>query len=132
MVRDLVAEGEIGFGLTDTDDALGAIEKGKPVTIVVPDQGEGQMGTLMVPNTVAMIKGAKHEDEAKVFIDYVLSEKSEETMIEMGWCQMAVHEVAIENPYIDINHVQFMDLGLETIYAELDRAQKGLKSIFMK
>lgn len=61
VVRDLVADGELAFGLTDTDDALGALERGKPVALVFPDQDEEGIGTLIIPNTVALVKGAKSE-----------------------------------------------------------------------
>ena len=81
MVRDLVADGQIAFGLTDTDDACGAIESGKNVTIIIPDQGEGEMGTLVIPNTVALIAGAPRPAEAKIFMDYLLDRKQESAMV---------------------------------------------------
>lgn len=37
MVRDQVAAGEIDWGLTDSDDANGALLDGKPVGVLVPD-----------------------------------------------------------------------------------------------
>jgi iron(III) transport system substrate-binding protein len=37
VVRDLVANGSIMFGLTDTDDSIGAIERGAPVEMVFLD-----------------------------------------------------------------------------------------------
>ena len=57
-VRDMVAAGEYAWGLTDTDDANGAIEDGRPVKWHFPDQEEDGLGTLVIPNTVALIKGA--------------------------------------------------------------------------
>jgi iron(III) transport system substrate-binding protein len=68
-----VASGQIAFGLTDTDDAMIEIDKGAPVTIVYPDQGEGGIGTLFIPNTVAIIKGAPHAAAAQRLVDYLLS-----------------------------------------------------------
>src|SRR5947209_16809477 len=38
---DLVAAGECDFALVDSDDALNLAQQGKPVSMVVPDQGEG-------------------------------------------------------------------------------------------
>ena len=37
VVRDLVADGELVMGLTDTDDSIGAIERGAPVEMVFLD-----------------------------------------------------------------------------------------------
>ncbi|OHB78209.1 MAG: hypothetical protein A2W31_11175, partial [Planctomycetes bacterium RBG_16_64_10] len=55
-----VATGQTAFGLTDTDDALAMIDQGHPVTMVYPDQQADQLGTLFIPNTLAIIKGCPH------------------------------------------------------------------------
>jgi iron(III) transport system substrate-binding protein len=77
QVRDKVAAGEYAFGLTDTDDVNGAILDGKPVRMVIPDQGEDGLGVFVIPNTVAMIHGGPHPDVAKQLIDYLLSAEVE-------------------------------------------------------
>lgn len=78
QARDRVASGELAFCLTDTDDAVGAIADGKPVSMVFPD-ADG-LGTLVIPNTVALIKGAPHPETAKALIDYILSREVEEKL----------------------------------------------------
>ena len=60
VTRDLVAEGKIPIGFTDTDDANVAVEQGLPVKISYTDKGG--MGTLVIPNTVALIKGCPNPD----------------------------------------------------------------------
>lgn len=132
VVRDLVANGELAYGITDTDDGIGALKKNKPVKLIFPDQGPDQMGTLIIPNTVAMIKGANNVDAAHLFMDYILTLESEEKLIEMDWCQMATRKVDISSPYIDINQVKTIDVNLEEIYGSLDDSQQTLKSMFMK
>ena len=57
QVATAAGSGQIAFGLTDTDDATGEIEAGSPVAIVYPDREPGQLGTLFIPNTLAMIEG---------------------------------------------------------------------------
>lgn len=68
-----VAAGQLAFGLTDTDDALSMIAAGYPVEIVYPDREQNQLGTLFIPNTVAIIKGCPHPSGARQLVDYVLS-----------------------------------------------------------
>ncbi|MBI1249517.1 extracellular solute-binding protein [bacterium] len=80
QVAQAVARGEIAFGLTDTDDAMVEIESGQPVAIVYPDQGEGQLGTLFIPNTLAIIKGGPHPEEARQLVDYLLSAQVETSL----------------------------------------------------
>ena len=73
QVAEAVAAGSLAFGLTDTDDAIVEIEKAMPVAIVYPDQGENEVGTLYIPNTLALIKGSPHPAEAEKLLDYLLS-----------------------------------------------------------
>jgi hypothetical protein len=51
--------GEIAIGLTDTDDAMGEIDAGSPVSIIYPDRAAAGLGTLFIPNVLAIIKGAQ-------------------------------------------------------------------------
>lgn len=73
VVRDMVVSGELKVGLTDADDAQGAIGKGAPVRMIFPDQEEGCMGTLTIPNTVAVVKGAAGHEPARKLVDFLLS-----------------------------------------------------------
>ena len=57
QVAQAVGSGQIAFGLTDTDDAMGEVAAGSPVAIVYPDREPGGLGTLFIPNTLAVIKG---------------------------------------------------------------------------
>ncbi len=60
-----VSSGQAAFGLTDTDDAMEEFEAGRPVTIVYPDRRADQLGTLFIPNVLAIPKGAPHRAEAE-------------------------------------------------------------------
>jgi len=77
QVRENVAAGRQSVGLTDSDDAYGAMDDGQPVGIVWPDQEPGGAGVLLLPNTVALIAGAPHPEAAKQLIDYLLSPEVE-------------------------------------------------------
>lgn len=72
QVAQAVGQGEIAFGLTDTDDALGELDAGTPVTIVYPDREPGQVGTLFIPNALAVLRGAPHREAAERLADYLL------------------------------------------------------------
>ena len=69
--------GEIAIGLTDTDDAMGEIDAGSPVSIIYPDREPGGLGTLFIPNTLAIIKGSPHQKEAQALAEYLLSPEVE-------------------------------------------------------
>lgn len=70
-----VAEGEYSVGLTLEKEAIKYVNNGAPVKIVYPDEG-----TSAIPDGVAIIKGAKNMDNAKKFVDFVLSKETQEIM----------------------------------------------------
>jgi iron(III) transport system substrate-binding protein len=87
--RDLVAAGAIAWAFCDTDDANVALEQKKPVAVIYPDQGG--LGTLVMPNVVAMVKGATHPEMARKLIDYLLSPSVEEHLAASPAAQMPLH-----------------------------------------
>jgi iron(III) transport system substrate-binding protein len=80
QVAQAVASGELAFGLTDTDDALEEIAAGMPVAIVYPDQAEGELGTLFIPNTLALVKGSEHPEAAEKLLNWLLSSDVEKQL----------------------------------------------------
>jgi iron(III) transport system substrate-binding protein len=76
----LVRDGELDFGWTDTDDYRVAEEGGFPVAMVVPDQAPGEIGLIVIPNTVGMVTGARHPKAAQQLIDFILSHEVEQLL----------------------------------------------------
>ena len=92
-----VAGGQLAFGMTDTDDAIIEVEKAMPVAIVYPDQDEpnqkgGGLGTLFIPNTLAIIRGCPHEANARQLVDYLLSPAVEKKLAEGSSAQVPLNE----------------------------------------
>lgn len=86
-----VGLGQAAFGLTDTDDVLGEMEAGRPVAMVYPDQGPQGMGTLVVPNTLAIIKGCPHPESARRLVDYLLRPEVEAILSAGPSAQIPLH-----------------------------------------
>ncbi|MFV0381100.1 MAG: extracellular solute-binding protein [Breznakia sp.] len=70
-----VADGEYAVGLTLEKEAIKYVLNGAPVKIVYPEEG-----TSAIPDGVAIIKDAENMDNAKKFIDFVLSKEVQEIM----------------------------------------------------
>ena len=85
QVAEGVGQGQFAVGLTDTDDAMGELEAGRPVALVFPDRDSpagDRMGTLFIPNTVAVIKGCPNPAGARKLVDYLLSAEVEAKLAE--------------------------------------------------
>lgn len=80
QVSQAVGSGAIAVGMTDTDDAMEEIAAGSPVAIVYPDCGDGELGTLFLPNTLAILKGCRHPEAAEALADYLLSPQAEDAL----------------------------------------------------
>ena len=131
VVRDLVANGTLAFGLTDTDDACGALMRGDPVAIVFPDQDD--MGTLVIPGTVAQIAGAPHPEQAKILIDYLLSTQVERMLVEAGFSHIPIHpEVDFKDTCISTHSIRGMDIDFSQVYGFMETAQTELREIFLR
>lgn len=73
-VKNLVASGACDLGFTDTDDYFVAVDENRPVAalpVTVNDH------VILIPNSVAIIKGTKRRKQAELFADYLLSEEVE-------------------------------------------------------
>ena len=86
-----VASGQLAFGLTDTDDAIEELEKGFDVTIVYPDQQPDGLGALVIPNTLAILKGCPHPAQARRLVDYLLRPETEERLANSPSAQIPLH-----------------------------------------
>ena len=132
-VRDEVAKGTYAWGLTDTDDANGAIEDGLPVKWLFPDQGADGIGTLVIPNTVALIKGAPHADAGKLLIDFLLSPEVEFMLANMRSIQIPLNP-ELERPakVPALKEIKTMDVAFEAIANAMPRSSAFVKDEFLQ
>ncbi len=126
VTKDMAAAGQVKIGYTDTDDAKEALEDGANVVMCFTDQEEGGIGNLITPNTAAIIKGAPNEDNARVFIDYIISLDMEKKLIEMGFFDLSIR------PSADVEglKVRGMDVNLVEVYDMLEKASNDMQEIF--
>ncbi len=65
-----VADGENVVGLSYEDPCAQLVRDGAPVKVIYPKEG-----TVYLPASATIIKGAKNMDNAKLFIDFIISEE---------------------------------------------------------
>jgi iron(III) transport system substrate-binding protein len=131
QVAEAVAAGSLAFGLTDTDDALVEIEKGFPVAIIYPDQGADEVGTLFIPNTLALIKDSPHPKEAEKLLDYLLSADVERRLADGPSGQIPLRPGVPASPRVKTPaEIKAMDVDWSAAAAKWDTAAEFLKSEF--
>ncbi|HEY9069472.1 MAG TPA: extracellular solute-binding protein [Candidatus Ozemobacteraceae bacterium] len=133
VVRDRVAAGACLVGLTDTDDALVSVTRGDPVKMIIPDQGPGGSGTLLIPNTVAVIAGAPHPREAALLADYLASIEVEKMLAEGESKQISARPagpVPMGLPPLD--GLRPLPVSLASVAAAIPSATVLLRDRFMR
>lgn len=132
-VRDMVASGAYAWGLTDTDDANGAIEDGLPAKWLFPDQEEGGVGTLVIPNTVALVKNAPHPEAAKALIDYLLSPEVEKALSELRGMQIPLNpEVDAPENVPKLSKIRTMDVDFKDVASNMESTATFIREEFLQ
>ena len=129
--RDRVADGTVAVGFTDTDDAYVAIEQGRPVKIIWPDK-DG-MGTLLIPNTVGLVKGGPNPDAAKQFIDFLLSHRVEQMLAESEAGQIPLRASVKRPEHVPSpEEVKAMEVDFEEVAEQIEPSSEFLKELFVR
>ncbi|MCR4315712.1 MAG: extracellular solute-binding protein, partial [Planctomycetes bacterium] len=92
-VAKRVSMGDFWFGWTDTDDYNSTKKQNDKVGIVFPKSGSAEYsgGTLVLPNTVMLIKGAPNPEGGKLLIDWILRAETEKTLADGTPVQAPLH-----------------------------------------
>lgn len=72
-----VSNGVRAVGLTLEETALQAIAKGADISIVYPKDG-----TSAVPDGCAIVKGARHEENARLFIEFIVGDDVQQLAVD--------------------------------------------------
>ncbi|HDP78066.1 MAG TPA: extracellular solute-binding protein [Mesotoga infera] len=78
-VAQKVAAGEFPIGMTLDYIARGLRDNGSPIDIIYPKDG-----TVAIPSPVAVMTGTDNMEAAMTFINYILSEKGQKALVELG------------------------------------------------
>ncbi len=132
-VRDLVARGEYAWGLTDTDDANCAVEDGFPARWLLPDQEEGGLGTLVIPNSVALVKGGPTLEAGKALIDFLLSPEVEQWLAASRSIQIPLNPAVKASETVPIlSSIRAMHTDFEKIAEVMPHSAQFIREEFLR
>ena len=128
-----VAGGTAALALTDTDDAIMEVEAGKPVRIVYPDSKVDGIGTLFLPNTLAIVKGAPHRAEAEQLVNYLLSAEVEERLAAGPSAQIPLNQLSKPNLRVrGPTELKAMKVDFAAASAAFGAAQEVVEERFLR
>lgn len=118
VVVQLVGRGEAWIGLTDSDDIAAGQREGLPIaSLPLSDE------SLLIPNTVAVTRGAPHPAAAQKLFEYLQQPEVLEKLI-------AAH--ALEGSTVASARTPTLQLGWDKLVNDLEAGTKKLKDIFLR
>ena len=107
-VLDQVADGGAWLGVTLEETALKYVSGGADVGIVYPKEG-----TSAVPDASALVKGAPHEDNAKKFLDFTVSQDVQRLLGERFYRRSVRTDVPTGESLPDLERICFVDYDVD-------------------
>lgn len=140
-----IAAGEIEVGLTDSDDVWAAQAEGMPIGLVYessevdgalsPDSVMPMMsfGAIVIPNTVGVVSGAPHPEEARALVDFLISEASERLIMTSDSRNVPVRESASRELFVLHPEAQIRpaaNVNLEGVAGSIETARRLVEDVF--
>ncbi len=116
VVVKLVGRGEAIIGLTDSDDIRAGEREGLPV-VALPMNAE----TVIIPNSVALVRGALHTQHAQTLFKYLLSDGVHTELVKAS----ALEGGRLENP-------QHLSVDWNALVLDLEPTMEALRRIFLR
>jgi len=114
----MVGRGEAWIGLTDSDDVAAGQAEGLPIE-PLPISEE----TLLVPNTVAVVREAPHPQEAERLFEYLQRPEV---------VQQLVAARALEGFSASVVSTPTLKVEWDTLLRDLEATTAGLNRIFLR
>jgi len=118
VVVKLVGKGDAWVGLTDSDDVADGQREGLPI-VALPMSDE----TLLIPNTVALVREGPHPQAAEILFDYLQRP---------GTVQRLVAANALEGSTPSDPRLPTLRVNWAALFADLDGTTKELNQIFLR
>jgi len=127
-VAENVAKGHIHICATDTDDVYVRQVRDQPIDMIYPDMGDG--GTLLIPNSIAMIAGAPHPETARKLIDFLTTAEVERMLAKSDSGNFPVRPALCEE--LGMKLPPETKLTYKQIAASMNQAVKLASKVFNK
>ena len=123
-----VIDGRAKFALTDSDDVWVAQRGGASVESRLLDMGDG--GTLLIPCSVALVRGGPNPQAARRLIDYLVSPEVERMLAKSDSRNIPVR-VALRKE-LNMPTPEESTIGFDRIAEAMDESEKAVREILIR
>jgi iron(III) transport system substrate-binding protein len=121
-----VNDGEYAVALTHENAAFKYAQAGGPVGFVYPAEG-----TATIPDSVAVIKGAKHPQNARKFVDWLFSKEGQQLAAKLG-LRPTRTDVAPPEGLVPASQIKLVQLDVAWVAAKRNDILNTWKDIITK
>jgi iron(III) transport system substrate-binding protein len=125
--REALAEENLAAALANSSNVHVFYLEGNPVGEAWLDQEEGGLGTHVEAHTVAVLKGCKHPEQARDFVDFLLTAEIQ-SMLARLYGETPVNPRADHGWVRPLAHIRRIDAPLHQIAACLDSTTALLRN----
>ncbi|MFN0207955.1 MAG: extracellular solute-binding protein [Planctomycetota bacterium] len=130
-VAKLVGAGELAWGIVDTDDYEVQRRNGKPVDAIYPDQDAE--GTIVLPNTIALVAGSPNPENGKKLIDALLDTDIERRLAESASANIPVRAgVPVPKNVKKLGEFRSANVNFDAVAKSYDANLEILKKRFLR
>lgn len=115
-VYKTVADGENSVGLSYEDPSQKLVQDGADVTVVYPKEG-----TVFLPASSAIIKGAANMDQAKAWIDFIVSQEAQEILATKTTVRPVRSDVSLSESMPKLSDIAVKEEDYEYVYENKDQ-----------
>lgn len=126
-VRAVMA-GHADFAVTDSDDVWAARRSGATLEMTLPDMGDG--GTLLIPCSVAIVKGGPNPEAAKKLADFLVSAEVELLLGRSESRNIPVREKSRQD--LGMEWPMETKVSFEAIHQSLDASDAAVREILVR
>lgn len=127
-VRKAVGSGEFKLGVVNHYYYHLEKQDGSPVGVIYPDQGADQMGVPMNIAGAAIIKGAKQEEAAVEFVNFLLQPKTQELFAKLNYEMPVIDGVPVHEAKA-LKEFKQSTANLQQLGQELDKTIDLLEKV---
>ncbi|MCA9765098.1 MAG: extracellular solute-binding protein [Carnobacterium sp.] len=126
-VYKAVADGEMAVGLSYEDPTVKLLNDGANVEIVYPEEG-----TVFLPASSAIVKDANNIENAKKFIDFIISKETQDTLGTTTTNRPVRQDAETSDNMKDISDIKVLTENYDYVIEHNDEIVQRYKEIFTK
>ena len=107
-VLNAVADGSYLVGITLEETALKYIAAGADLAMVYPEEG-----TSCVPDASAIVKGAPHSENAKIFLDFTVSYEVQQMLSESSYRRPVRSDIPAGESLLPLQDIVLVDYDID-------------------